>query len=48
MDKVNQVLKLFGYQLGPVEMVRDYNLQAEPVQFNVLGTNVKMTKKDKK
>lgn len=23
MDKVNQVLKLFGYELGPVEMDRD-------------------------
>jgi y4mF family transcriptional regulator len=30
MDKVNQVLKLFGYQLGPIEMVRDVNLNAEP------------------
>jgi len=28
IDKVNQVLKLFGYHLGPVEMARDYNLQA--------------------
>jgi len=26
MDKVNQVLKLFGYQLGPVEMDRDFTL----------------------
>lgn len=24
MDKVNQVLKLFGYELGPVEMKRDF------------------------
>ncbi|MBL7137854.1 MAG: helix-turn-helix transcriptional regulator [Bacteroidales bacterium] len=24
MDKVNQVLKLFGYELGPVEMTRDF------------------------
>ncbi len=24
LDKVNQVLKLFGYELGPVEMKRDY------------------------
>ena len=23
MDKVNQVLKLFGYELGPLEMTRD-------------------------
>ena len=23
MDKVNQVLKLFGYELGPVEMTRE-------------------------
>lgn len=48
MDKVNQVLKLFGYQLGPVEMARDYTLQDEPGQINVTGGNVKMTKKDKK
>jgi y4mF family transcriptional regulator len=45
MDKVNQVLKLFGYQLGPMEMARDYTLQAEPGQFNITGGNVKMTKK---
>ncbi|MFH1296235.1 MAG: helix-turn-helix domain-containing protein [Bacteroidota bacterium] len=24
MDKVNQVLKLFGYELGPVKMTRDF------------------------
>ena len=23
MDKINQVLKLFGYELGPVEMTRE-------------------------
>jgi y4mF family transcriptional regulator len=23
LDKVNQVLKLFGYEVGPVEMVRE-------------------------
>lgn len=28
LDKVNQVLKLFGYVLGPVEMNR--NMQIEP------------------
>jgi y4mF family transcriptional regulator len=27
MDKVNQVLKLFGYQLGPVEMARDFSVK---------------------
>lgn len=35
MDKVNQVLKLFGYQLGPVEMKRDFMLNAEPGQFQI-------------
>ena len=24
MDKINQVLKLFGYEMGPVEMKRDH------------------------
>lgn len=23
LDKINQVLKLFGYELGPVEMLRE-------------------------
>lgn len=27
MDKVNQVLKLFGYQLGPVETEKDERWQ---------------------
>lgn len=29
MDKVNQVLKLFGYELGPVEMKRDIVLKEQ-------------------
>lgn len=47
MDKVNQVLKLFGYQLGPAKMSRDYPLQAEPAQFKITGGKVKMTKKER-
>jgi y4mF family transcriptional regulator len=35
MDKVNQVLKLFGYQLGPVEMTRDFNILDEPGQIQL-------------
>jgi y4mF family transcriptional regulator len=30
MDKVDQVLKLFGYELAPVEMNRNYLLKTEP------------------
>jgi len=29
MDKVNKVLWLFGYELGPVEMSRDFELSPE-------------------
>ena len=48
MDKVNQVLKLFGYQLGPVEMARDFNLLAEPGQFQLKGGNANISQKNKK
>jgi y4mF family transcriptional regulator len=30
IDKVNKVLWLFGYELGPVEMSRDLELSSEP------------------
>ena len=43
IDKVNQVLKLFGYQLGPVEMARDYNLYAEQRQFDISEYDSKMS-----
>jgi y4mF family transcriptional regulator len=45
MDKVNQVLKLFGYQLGPVEMARDFNLIAESGHFQVKGSNTNISQK---
>jgi y4mF family transcriptional regulator len=37
VDKVNQVLILFGYELGPVEMKREYLLRAETAKFNLTG-----------
>lgn len=30
VDKINQVLKLFGYEVGPVETARGELLMAEP------------------
>lgn len=49
LDKVNQVLKLFGYVLGPVEMNR--NLQIEPQTGNIsiksFAPKIKITKKKK-
>ena len=30
LDKVNQVLKLFGYALGPVEMNREISVKPSP------------------
>lgn len=48
LDKVNQVLKLFGYELGPIEMKRDIVSIAEPEQFQVTGHEVNFLKKNKK
>ena len=43
LDKVNQVLKLFGYEVGPVEMTREYLLKADPGEFQLKGNGIKMT-----
>lgn len=41
MDKINQVLKLFGYEMGPVEMKRDHFLLVDSdEQLNSDGANV--------
>jgi y4mF family transcriptional regulator len=29
LDKVNQVLQLFGYELGPVKMKRDFEINEQ-------------------
>ena len=37
MDKVNQVLQLFGFQLGPVELKRDVELKPETGRMIITG-----------
>lgn len=44
MDKVNQVLQMFGYELGPVEKPKtDYVLHAETAKFEIKPGNVDFT-----
>ena len=43
LDKVNQVLQLFGYEMGPVEIKRKLVLIAEPGKFNLKGGNAELT-----
>jgi y4mF family transcriptional regulator len=45
-DKINQVLKLFGYEMGPVEMKREYFLNVDPGNFNLSGTEVNLPLKN--
>jgi y4mF family transcriptional regulator len=33
LDKVNQVLKLFGFELGPVPLERTQSLKAAPKEY---------------
>ena len=42
LDKVNQVLKLFGYELGPVEMKRDYLLKADRGDIKIKGLDANL------
>jgi len=35
LDKVNQVLQLFGYVLGPVEMNRNLTIKAQTGEFSL-------------
>ena len=43
MDKINQVLKLFGYEMGPVETKRgntEYILNVDPNKLHLTGKEV--------
>lgn len=43
MDKINQVLKLFGYEMGPVEIKRgytEYKLEVDPDNLHITGKEV--------
>jgi y4mF family transcriptional regulator len=52
IDKVNQVLQLFGYQLEPVEIKRNVELELEPGKMTITGHSptitVKMKRQDEK
>ncbi len=48
MDKVNQVLKLFGYELGPVEMKRDFLIDDEAGNIKFDGNEIKLSYKKNK
>ncbi|MEP6845730.1 MAG: helix-turn-helix transcriptional regulator [Panacibacter sp.] len=48
LDKVNQVLQLFGFELGPVEMSRNLVLRAEPGKFNLKGADLALKLKKKR
>lgn len=37
MDKINQVLKLFGFEVGPIAMTRDVQFVNEPETINYTG-----------
>lgn len=48
MDKVNQVLQLFGFELGPVERPKQqYAIQTETGHFNLTGNDTNRTHKKK-
>jgi y4mF family transcriptional regulator len=48
LDKVNQVLQLFGYEMGPVEVKRNVVLSAEPGKINLKGRSVKLKQSKKR
>jgi y4mF family transcriptional regulator len=48
LDKVNQVLQLFGYEMGPVEIKRNVVLIAEPGKFNLEGRDVELKSNKKR
>jgi y4mF family transcriptional regulator len=48
LDKVNQVLKLFGYELGPVELNRNYLVNLAEGEYKHTGSKVKVDIKRKK
>lgn len=48
LDKVNQVLKLFGYELGPVEMKREILLNTPSAERRLKGSDAVLGKKNGK
>jgi y4mF family transcriptional regulator len=48
VDKINQVLKLFGYEVGPIAMMRDVLLMNEPETLNYAGNESAGTKRRSK
>ena len=48
MDKVNQVLKLFGYELMPAEMKRDFLIDDEAGNIKFDGNEIKLSYKKNK
>jgi y4mF family transcriptional regulator len=48
LDKVNQVLQLFGYEMGPVEVKRNVALNAELGKFNLKGGDIELKQSKKR
>ena len=48
LDKVNQILKLFGYQLGPVPANRVYEIELATGEYNLTGKEVQVHAQKKK
>lgn len=48
LDKVNQVLKLFGYELGPVEIKRDIIFNTNTTDLMLKGLEAAFGKKKRK
>lgn len=47
MDKVNRVLLMFGYELGPVRQIKNYEIQVEPVNIKLDNGNISIDHKKK-
>ena len=45
IDKINQVLKLFGYEMGPIEVNRAYLLTADTGTFQPKSNEVNLIQK---
>lgn len=48
MDKVNQVLKLFGHELGPVEVKREFILNTNTGELMLKGLEAALGKRKQK
>jgi y4mF family transcriptional regulator len=42
LDKINQVLQLFGFRMGPVDQRKNYSMNAEPGRFEITGVETEM------